>query len=235
MTFSANRAARRALLVAGGPLSPAQARLLQEEIAGLTAQIAQTALIGVDGGAAHLLHLGIIPHYATGDFDSLSLEAREELAAQGTQIIPTPDQNFTDLDKALFFARSLGVQSAEIWAATGGRIDHAYSVLSAVLKHERETGDVPGNAPMQICLRDEWGQTRPVPAGGLTLTHQKPGRILSLITLGAVTGITTTGVEWPLTHETLAPGVRDGTLNRITSETVTVSYQSGDLLLFVGN
>ena len=221
----------RALLVAGGPLPFAQAELLRAEIAtrhetdGL-----QTALVGVDGGAAHLVSLQVRPDFVTGDFDSLPVALRETLAAQGARIVPTPDQDYTDLDKALTFARdTLGAGDIQIWAATGGRIDHAYSVLSAVLKHGRGP-----NAP-HIRLCDEWGETRPVPAEGVHLQGADlPGRILSLITLGIVAGITTTGVEWPLESETLAPGVRDGTLNRITSETVTVSHQSGDSLLFIG-
>ena len=217
----------RAVLVAGGPLPPAQATLLQTRLEDINAQ---TVLVGVDGGAAHLLALGTVPHYVTGDFDSLLPEDQAYLAACGAQIVPTPDQDYTDLDKALAFVRTLGaMQKIQIWAATGGRIDHAYSVLSAVLKHGRGA-DAP-----RLVLRDEWGQTRPVPPGAMTLENQIPGRTLSLITLGPVTGITTTGVQWPLTNETLAPGVRDGTLNRITEETVTVSYKSGDLLLFVGD
>lgn len=209
-------------------MPPAQAALLKAAIADAGGE---TALVGVDGGAAHLLALGIIPHYATGDFDSLSFDDRAQLAARGTQIVPTPDQDYTDLDKALTFAQeTLNARDIQIWAATGGRIDHAYSVLSAVLKHGRGP-----NAPA-LRLMDEWGETRPVPPSGITLHGADlPGRTVSLITLGAVAGITTTGVEWPLANETLAPGVRDGTLNRITAETVTVSYQTGDLLLFVAH
>jgi thiamine pyrophosphokinase len=48
---------------------------------------------------------------------------------------------------------------------------------------------------------------------------------------GPVHGITTTGVRWPLTGETLAPGVRDGTLNEITSDRVTITVGAGHLLV----
>ncbi len=227
-----NRVYTRALLVAGGPLPPAQAELLRAEIAVRQpeTEAEKTALVGVDSGAAHLVSLGVRPDFVTGDFDSLPETTRTALAAQGARIVPTPDQNYTDLDKALTFAiATFGAKDVQIWAATGGRIDHAYSVLSAVLKHGRGP-----NAPeMHLC--DEYGETCPVPLEGVRLHGADlPGRILSLITLGKVTAITTTGVEWPLDNETLAPGVRDGTLNHITNEIVTVSYESGDLLLFVG-
>jgi thiamine pyrophosphokinase len=49
--------------------------------------------------------------------------------------------------------------------------------------------------------------------------------------LGPVSGITTSGVRWPLAGESLAPGVRDGTLNEVLSETVTIEVESGNLLV----
>jgi thiamine pyrophosphokinase len=45
-----------------------------------------------------------------------------------------------------------------------------------------------------------------------------------------VEGITTKGLRWPLANDWLAPGLRDGTLNEVTDESIQISVGSGDLI-----
>jgi thiamine pyrophosphokinase len=170
-----------------------------------------------------LLQHGLLPAYVTGDFDSLTESERVHLQAQGVQIVPTPDQDYTDLDKALTFAcETLGAKTVRVFGASAGRLDHVYSNLSALLKHGRDC---------DVRLVDDWGETRVVNRS-LTLTGDDlPGRTLSLLAFGTVSRVTTTGVEWPLTNETLAPGYRDGTLNCVVAPTVTISAPHGNLLV----
>ena len=185
-----------------------------------------TRIVAVDGGALRLLTQGIVPQVVTGDFDSLTEEILVSLEAQGATILPTPDQDYTDLDKALTYVRNeIGDLPIEIFGATGGRLDHTYSVLSAIIKH-----GVFGEA--DIRLIDEIGETRPVRAGRMQrVGDDLPGRVLSLITIGTVRNITLHGVQWELEDATLAPGVRDGTLNQITERTVRLSCEIGAPLL----
>lgn len=164
-----------------------------------------------------LASLDIVPHLVTGDFDSLTRADLSRFEAQGVTVIPTPDQDYTDLDKALTHLReTAGGLPIEIHGAVGGRLDHTYSVLSAVLKHGVfDWAD--------IRLVDSVGETRPVRNSELVVQgHRLPGRVLSLITVGIVREVTLTGTRWPLSDATLAPGVRDGTLNEITDTTVVV-------------
>ena len=208
-----------AVLLANGPLSQAAVPRLRAQAA------AARWLVGVDGGAAGLLALGLVPHIVTGDFDSLGVETRETLSRAGARIVPTPDQNYTDLDKAIDYSiQTLGARDFAVFGATGGRLDHTYSVLSALIKHGRAAS---------IRLIDEFGETSLVHRAFVRTGPDLPGRILSLLALGRVEGVTTTGVRWPLHGETLAPGVRDGTLNEITDETITVEVASGDLLIML--
>jgi thiamine pyrophosphokinase len=182
-------------------------------------------LIGVDGGARHLRRLGLRPHVITGDFDSLSLPEREAFAAEGVRILPTPDQDYTDLDKAITVAvDELGARVLRVFAATVGRLDHIYSALSTLIKHGRRA---------DIRLVDDIGETWLIDRELDLYAPDLPGRVLSLLAFGPVSGITTTGVNWPLHEESLAPGVRDGTLNRIIAERVTIRVGEGDLLVMV--
>lgn len=209
----------RAILVANGPLASETIVLLQAMVSDAN------LIIGVDGGTYHLLRLGITPHVVTGDFDSLAADDRARLANEGVQIYPTPNQDFTDLDKAIVAAIEVfGATEVRIFAASVGRLDHVYSVLSAVIKHGRRA---------DIRLVDEVGETYLVP-GYLKVTGADlPGRTLSLMAFGPVNDITTVGVRWPLSGESLAPGVRDGTLNEVVDEQIEVSVGSGDLLLML--
>jgi thiamine pyrophosphokinase len=211
------------VLVANGPLAeiPAE-RLLQ------AAQSANL-VIGIDGGARTLTQLGLVPTHVTGDFDSLLPSELAALENAGVEIIPTPDQNYTDLDKALSVAfGTLGASVARVFGAGGGRLDHLYSNLSALLKH---------GINHDVYLVDAFGETFALPPKSQLLLSDPDliGRTLSLLTLGPVRGITTTGLRWPLTNESLTPGVRDGTLNEIIAEDVTITFTSGHLLVMVSH
>jgi len=212
-----------AILVANGALAPgAEARLRA------AANLPDAFVVGVDGGGRHLLRLGIDPHWVTGDFDSLSEPERALLGARGARILPTPDQDHTDLDKAIALVRAeRDARRIDVYGATGGRIDHLYSVLSTLVRH-RDGVDVR--------LVDEVGETFVVAAGAdetVLRGDDLPGRTVSLMALGPVDGVTTRGVRWPLSGEALAPGVRDGTLNVATDSEVGIRVEVGSLLVLL--
>ncbi|GEM_PF-632632 len=209
-----------ALLVCNGPLDEVAAALLR------AAAASADLVVGVDGGARHLAALGLTPHVVTGDFDSIPEETLAALEAAGTRVVPTPDQDYTDLDKALAYVlRERGASRVRVYAASGGRLDHVYAALSALLKY--------GRGPADVRLVDGTGETWPV-TGELILTGDDlPGRALSLLAFGRVTGVHLTGVHWPLRGETLAPGERDGTSNLVTETTVTIQAAEGNLLVML--
>ena len=207
-----------ALLMANAPFNSATEPFLYTALS--DAQL----LVGGDGGARTLLQLGLTPQVVTGDGDSLSDIEREALVAAGAVLVPTPDQSYTDLDKALSWACEQGATRITVFGATGGRLDHSYSVFSALIKHSRQ---------LPIRLVDE---TALYEAVGSQWQHSAPdlvGRTLSLLAFGRVEGITTVGVRWPLENDWLAPGVRDGTLNEVTDSSVQVTVRSGDLIVML--
>ena len=207
------------VLCINGILAPAAETRLRSTVA------AANTVVGVDGGTRHLLRLGILPDFVTGDFDSLTAEELAALAARGVRIVPTPDQNYTDFDKALTFTLDeLGAERVRVFGASGGRLDHIYSNLSALIKYGRRA---------DIRLVDETGETWLIDGKTIITGADLPRRTLSLLAFGPADGVTTTGLRWPLQDESLAPGVRDGTLNEVTEETVTVRVQRGDLLILL--
>ncbi|WP_309714762.1 thiamine diphosphokinase [Armatimonas sp.] len=208
-----------AVLCANAPFSGEAEELLQEAVA--RADI----LLGVDGGARTLQRYGLIPHIITGDGDSLSDDERAVLVRAGAKLVPTPDQDYTDLDKALTYVREeWGATKVTVFGATGGRLDHSYSVFSALIKHGRSLSlQLVDETAMYELVVGEWQRS------GSDLV----GRPLSLLAFGRVEGITTKGVRWPLTNDWLAPGLRDGTLNEVTEDSVTVAVASGELIVML--
>ena len=200
---------RRIVMAANGELTGRAEDLL------LKAVVDADIIYGIDGGTRHFLRHEIIPTLVTGDFDSLSPDERAYLLASGTDVIHTPDQDYTDLEKALTIATSRHPKAEiTIFGGTGGRLDHQHSVLSTLTSFGRRH---------RIQLVDSNGTTFHAQSGLILNDDALVGRTISLISLGAVHGVRTSGVAWPLLDESLIPGKRDGTLNRITSTPVVIA------------
>ncbi len=85
-------------------------------------------IIALDGAANKLFKLGIKPNIILGDFDSF----REELDFfSDVEKIIIPDQNFTDLQKGLRFAKQ-HASEIHIVCATGGRMDHEQASIRSL-------------------------------------------------------------------------------------------------------
>lgn len=211
---------KHVVAVANGALGDGAASRLRQ-----ATDNSETVLVAVDGGGRHLLRLGIDPNFVTGDFDSLSEPERTLLSARGATLVPTPDQDYTDLDKALAWIRTtLAPETITVFGATGGRLDHLYSVLSTLVRHGSGT---------DIRLVDEIGETFVVAGERIWEGDDLPGRTVSLMALGPVENVVTRGLRWPLHGETLAPGVRDGTLNVVDAPRFSVSAGSGTLIVLL--
>ncbi|MBS1195600.1 MAG: thiamine pyrophosphokinase, partial [Actinobacteria bacterium] len=58
-----------------------------------------------------------------------------------------------------------------------------------------------------------------------------PGDLVTLLAVGGpATGVTTTGLRWPLLGETLTPGSTRGVSNQLVAATATVAVSTGVLV-----
>lgn len=119
--------------------------------------ITDKIIIALDGAANKLARIGIKPHIILGDFDSISEADKRFWGIQNTfadindhdpsyighqnvLIIPTKNQKFTDLTKAIQYCDTQNAKSITIICALGGRIDHhegAIRCLRGQYKKER--------------------------------------------------------------------------------------------------
>lgn len=131
------------IIIAGGPIDNVSyiERFIREG----------SIIICADGGAVHLNALGMKPHKLVGDFDSIppALYATYQ-ADPAVEICAAPDQNSTDLEKALKCVPESAKQ-IDIFGALGGRMDHQLANILTIENHK---------APERFCIHDQHNQIR---------------------------------------------------------------------------
>ncbi|HXQ33040.1 MAG TPA: thiamine diphosphokinase [Anaerolineales bacterium] len=180
-------------------------------------------IICADGGTRHSLAMGLTPNIVIGDMDSIERGQWLGLEKEGVSIELFPrDKNETDLELAINRAIELGPKQLLIIGALGGRLDQALgniALLGDIRLSALDTRLDDGVEEIFIC-RDQ------------AQVHGRSGDIVSLIPWGnPVHGIQTQDLKWPLQNEALYPDKTRGISNEMTSQTASISIESGLLLL----
>ena len=200
--------ARHVLVITGGPLPRGLGALPQADL-----------VIAADEGIDNAQRLGLTVDLLVGDLDSASPGAPD--TARTVQRHPV-DKDETDLELALAAAIDAGAASATVVATVGGRTDHALGNL-LVLAAERWSA-------LRINVRIDGARAWVV--RDLVRFEGGTDDLVSLLAVGGpATGLTTTGLAWPLDGATLAPGVGLGLSNRMTGSVAEVSVGTGTVLV----
>jgi len=177
--------------------------------------------IAADGGGNIARDFKAEPDVVIGDLDSYQRSGNESF-----EIVFQADQETNDLEKALNYAQKKGGTHICVLGATGLRLDQTLKNLSVLKQFD--------NYFESIVFRDDFGETRLIESP--FEEHFPVGTTVSLFPLsGAVSGVRTKGLKFPLQNEKLENGVRDGSSNKVIENTVTITYKTGDLLLFVAD
>lgn len=177
-------------------------------------------IIAADGGANILLNAGILPDFIVGDMDSFEPEIPHNLI-----IIHDTDQETNDLEKALTLAKKRGAKKVVVTGATGLRTDHTLKNLSVLQKFS--------STFREISIEDRLTTFKIIPKK-FSLKRIKPGISISLFPMsGKVKGIKTEGLLYPLKDEELENGKRDGSSNEAVSDTISIEYTSGSMLVMI--
>lgn len=206
---------RAVILANGDPPDPEFARRVAAE---------SDLLIATDGAAHIAAGIGLVPTILSGDFDSVSLEiARKEFP--NIEIVPTPDQGMTDMEKALILARSRGADTIAVIGATGSRIDHTIANLLLPLVYGADGSvELLDSGSRLFALAANDGQ------GAAVEIATWPGDTVSLITPNAPATVSIDGVRWPVEHGQLAPGTR-GVSNEALSDKVNIHLHKGSVVI----
>ena len=158
--------------------------------------------------------------FISGDFDSHS-GIDENIYHE--KFIFTPDQNFTDFQKALDILKNKDVKKVDVYGGSGGEQDHFLGNLHVAFLFK----DL-----MEITFYDEFSSYFFIPKD--FEINNVEGKMVSLLPFPKVENLVTDGLNWELKNEDLEITKRIGTRNFATKSTVKISYSDGDLLVFVG-
>ena len=200
----------RALLLANGEVT-------RREIQRLSS-VQFKWIVAADGGAHHALRWNLPLHYIVGDLDSVPPKLRSQLPE--TRFIHRPSQEHNDLEKTLQFCQELGVVHLTLLGMTGKRLDHTLTNLSVLSRYDH---------CFRLTILDPHGEMFLV-REHFTYTG-KIGQLISLLPLYTAEGITTRGLAFPLNHESLHWGKREGLSNYIVENPVQLSIKRGRLLV----
>ena len=178
-------------------------------------------VIALDGAANRLIGSNVTPDVLLGDLDSVSESVLEQCKALGITIVHTPDQQSSDISKGLEWAqRTYPDSEVDIIGVEIGRYDHHLAAYSALFECNSDA----------TILLNGWQARRVTQTP--TNIETEPNSIISLIPFGNVTGATIKGCQFSLNNESLTTGTR-GISNKATGRSITVSVESGDLLLLI--
>ncbi len=177
-------------------------------------------IIAVDGGLLLCKKLNIIPHYILGDFDSIPVKIIEEY--DSSKLILRPNQNLTDLQKALEFASSLNPRKIKIFAATGKRTDHTFANLLIFASYK-------GKAILQ--LFDNYGIMK-LHLPGKHFIDGKRGQTISFFSLNSVTKLSLLKVKYPIEDMNIT-GHFFSLSNEFVSDKCLLKFKKGKIISYI--
>jgi thiamine pyrophosphokinase len=189
-------------------------------------------IVAADGGWDKAERLGLEPNVLVGDGDSLAPEtAARASATAGVTVEPArTDKDESDAELAILAALARGAVAVTVLGALGGRrFDHALANVGLLALAPAEVSVQLLDATTRVRLLaapDAAGRPVTMPLPGET------GDLVSLLPLGVpAEGVTTVGLRFPLSNETLRPGPARGLSNVRLSPGAAVTLRRGSLLV----
>lgn len=179
-------------------------------------------IICADGGFDHAKAAGIIPDMLIGDLDSISTPNDPEIE---TLIFPS-EKDDTDTGICLQTALDKGYNNILIIGGLGGRFDHTMSNIQLITGKSRIAD--------KIAIKDISNSVTVLNNSSITLPR-RDNEYVSIFPMTDCTGVTESGVKYPLNDAVLQLGSTLGTSNEIIDEHGTFSVKSGILLVITSD
>lgn len=176
--------------------------------------------IAADGGYTHLKHIGIVPDIVIGDFDSL--KERPEINIQ----IHPEQKNDTDMMLAIKHGLAAGYESFFIYGGMGGRLDHTFANIQALLYLARQGA--------KGILIDEPTHATVIHEGSLLFGSKMKGLVSVFAMDETAEGVNIKGLQYPLDNMTLHNSFPLGVSNAFIGMESVISVRKGSLLVIWG-
>ena len=175
----------------------------------------------LDGALKRVLNLGIKFDGILGDFDTCTQEEIIGMVQPNTEVVYTPDQEKSDLEKGLEFLISKKFAAVNIVWATGMRSDHYMNNIATLARYKDQ---------INLVMLDNYSKIYPINSG--FKKHFSENTNVSLIPLNKVENVKTGNLVWNLNNETLDYPYRTSSSNKVLSMgMVEVQFDSGILLM----
>ena len=202
---------KKILIVANGaPLDPDKAR-----------QIASRAdiIIAADGGARYCQEINLVPDFILGDFDSLPDNTENTFPL--AQLLHRPQQDFTDLQKALDFSLKMNPQKLTVINSQGFRTDHAAVNLLIFQVFSQ---------PQILEIYDDHGFMQILRPGDHEFKCQ-PDQTISLFSLQPISNLSLDGFLFPVRKKSFEPFFL-GISNKTIAEKISLHFSAGNLFIY---
>ncbi|WP_330443101.1 thiamine diphosphokinase [Flavobacterium sp. C4GT6] len=178
-------------------------------------------VIVLDNAIERVMELGIKVDVLLGDFDNgFDAEKYKELQYP-LEIVHTPSQDKTDLEKALDYLIDRKIPAANVIWATGKRADHTITNITNIVRYR----DL-----IKVVILDDHSKVFLLPKKFEKWYPENTP--LSLIPIGKVIGIKTQNLKYELNNEELTLGYRTGSSNvTLKDGIVLIEHKEGDLLM----
>ena len=173
-------------------------------------------ICAIDGAYNYFEAKNIVPDLVTGDFDSI------HKIPTTVEVINTPNQNYTDFEKALFILNERGFSEIDVYGGSGKEHDHFLGNISTALTWKKK---------LNITFYDDFGKYFFI--HNTFTTSNILNKNISLIPFPKAKGIITTGLKYPLKNEKLSFGKRIGTRNKAIKNTIEITFKKGNLLIYI--
>ena len=178
-------------------------------------------ILCADGGYAHARAEGITPGLVIGDFDSLPGGEPTDVPVLRVPV----EKDDTDLMLCLKHGISLGHDEFIVVGAMGGRLDHTVAAL--------QTAAYGCQEGCFVLLADEYNLATVMGPGTARVPRVEGYKLSVLAYTEECTGVSESGVHWPLRDVTLTSSMPLGISNEFEAEYATVSCETGKLLILL--
>ncbi len=181
---------------------------------------ANIPLFACDGAGSRLIKQGVYPNLISGDLDSLD----HSIVPAEIEIKHTPDQNYTDLEKALNILIERKLFPCLITGTTGREIDHTINNINVILKYSQ-------NHP--ILFHDSAYTDKE--KFGIFVFDSLIGNFeantkISILPYPKAT-VSSKGLKWNLDKDTLSQDTKSSALNVVQISPIEITVHNGVVLV----
>ena len=181
-------------------------------------------VIGVDSGTDYLYKVFLIPNLIIGDLDSISTKTLERAEKDSAEIIRyETDKDKTDLELALDYIKINEGKNITVIGGESGDLDHFFGNLLSIATFHKK-GYI------------EWKQSNQnIIFPNSELINIKIGKLLSLIPLSNLEGVSINGAKWNVKNEDINFGSTKTLRNISNQGLIKVRVESGNYCLVIDN